>query len=1502
MPGLGGSGQPTTAPRRREVSISYEAIAAADHQPIASDGLHEITRVDLGEGAMSTPVAIKQPATDRTLKQGLVERFRTEATTWAALETAPAPGAEAPIEARDHIVGLLDWGPEPVPWLAMEYMDGGSLAELLERGELPTDQALWVGHCIARALMHAHQQAVVHHDLTPGNVLFVQTPDRWRFPKLGDWGSAGPLDGASAGEANTVAYAAPEQLERGHGQPGPATDIYQLGTLVYRLLTGVLPFEGDAATIREAKLTSEPVPPSERAGLAEDFDAALLPALRREPGARYDTVAYLRDELEGLRELSAQSVTRSGPASTPGSEGARAAVSTASAEPDSRPASWEATSDRLEERQREGLYRRCPGPLRRVAYPGLHADVEAADERRDDARATFEQLTERARDRRSQVEQAVSDAKLLGGDIEVDPVETARALERLGAKLGDLRAEAAPALREDEQTTLDRLRAALAEHERYLRTKHRLTRTLERVTPGLEAAADRVSEQVTEGLLLELEDERALVAELDGVSRSLRTARRQLDTAVLSESERRSLDRLVDREAELRTLVTEHNPTIVQERLETLREAVLPSADRSTAAVEPARTEGEALPEAIEAVEEAVFDAQEQLREFRIGPESQYLTPAQRQELEDLADQFREDLAFVDAKRRFTAAADRLEADLAAAIDQVEPLLDRDRYLGQTSRRHCEDLVEYVRETALPWPEDHERLAAADREAYAEMVTTLDSLAERVGTHNERFLQSEVARLGEEYVDLGEEALSLNDRQCRAVATDERHNRVIAGPGTGKTVSLACRIDYLVARGVDPSRILALTYNRAAAGEIERRVERLFGINGVECSTLHSIGNRVLRRARPDYMVLAGVPREREVGGLRDRLCATDPAFREHYETFQSLWAAARLTSDHDERAAVVDSLQFDPSRTTRGESLEEVAAAERAAHVEIADALNDWDVPYVHRRLDGPVRRETGEEYVPDFTLPAAGVRIDYHPVPEQRAAKDSFERKIAPEEVSQLQAAVGGGVESIALRASDARDGGLRGVLERRLSDAGISLRLPPDPEASVERAYEWYETVGKIDRQLASFVNKAKTTEFDRSQLAQLDVDADPTLYHFSHAAAILYEAYRERYAELDAIDYTDMIIEARRLLENGTGIDAVACDHVLVDEFQDLDDQQIRLLQALLGQDAQPHLYAVGDDWQSINGFRGARPEIFSEFDRRFTPAESTQLTRNYRCPPGVVDAGAALMRDREELVSKTLEADARSGLTPVVHRVAGSNEFTYVANAVTCICNLVEASIAEAGRAPAEILVIVRNKLGSPFPGKIHSRLQDRGIETGSADGVRVSTAHKAKGTEAEHVIVANAAADRTDGFPTSERTHELTALVDHEQSVAAEERRLFYVAITRTAEQLDVQTDANAISEFVDDIDEHVRTTHQPFDIDQSRPTLDGVVSSTNTLAYWGGSQVGTIRLQGGYQFGYLLKGTTGQEFLEEGERYRLQNLQLDSYDGYPNLQIDAQTVPRRDS
>ena len=140
-------------------------------------------------------LALKEPwvrGSEGTLNQHAVEQFLREAENWAEIDQREREKHRW--RHSEHFVGVIDVG-DRQPWIAMEYMDAGSLDERLEGADgLPLDEALWIGECLCSGLEIAHSLGIAHLDLKPANVLFRETPDdQWNVPKISDWGLARTL-------------------------------------------------------------------------------------------------------------------------------------------------------------------------------------------------------------------------------------------------------------------------------------------------------------------------------------------------------------------------------------------------------------------------------------------------------------------------------------------------------------------------------------------------------------------------------------------------------------------------------------------------------------------------------------------------------------------------------------------------------------------------------------------------------------------------------------------------------------------------------------------------------------------------------------------------------------------------------------------------------------------------------------------------------------------------------------------------------------------------------------------------------------------------------------------------------------------------------------------------------------------------------------------------------------------------------------------------------------
>ena len=265
-------------------------------------------------------VAVKEPANEeRTLPAAAAKEFIQEAETWEKLDTRERN--KQLWTEYEHLVGIVDTGNE-LPWIAMEFMDGGTLADRLKgTTEIPVPELRWIADCICRGVELAHYEGIAHLDLKPANVLFRATPEgQWDVAKISDWGtSSRPLENADEG-GMSAAFSAPEQFDPDQfGEPDSMTDVYQVGAIIYALAVGEPPYTGSRIEISNA-VTEGPEPPSDhRAELPGEFDQVIARAMAPKKQDRYRTI---RDLAAAIADVPApRSTADGGSTQTPPSGG-----------------------------------------------------------------------------------------------------------------------------------------------------------------------------------------------------------------------------------------------------------------------------------------------------------------------------------------------------------------------------------------------------------------------------------------------------------------------------------------------------------------------------------------------------------------------------------------------------------------------------------------------------------------------------------------------------------------------------------------------------------------------------------------------------------------------------------------------------------------------------------------------------------------------------------------------------------------------------------------------------------------------------------------------------------------------------------------------------------------------------------------------------------------------------------------------------------------------------
>jgi serine/threonine-protein kinase len=243
---------------------------------------------------LDRPVALKVLFPELSADQTFVERFRREAQAAANLN-------------HPNVVSVYDWGEEGSTYfIVMEYVDGPTLRDLVrQEGRLHPTRAADIGADIANALSFAHRNGVIHRDVKPGNVLITRTGQ----VKVTDFGIARAARD-SAGEnltqtgtvMGTATYFSPEQAQ---GQAiDQRSDVYALGVVLYEMVTGRPPFQGDnPVAIAYQHVQETPIPPAQlNPDVPPELQAVILRALAKRPDDRYPTANDLRADLLRFRE------------------------------------------------------------------------------------------------------------------------------------------------------------------------------------------------------------------------------------------------------------------------------------------------------------------------------------------------------------------------------------------------------------------------------------------------------------------------------------------------------------------------------------------------------------------------------------------------------------------------------------------------------------------------------------------------------------------------------------------------------------------------------------------------------------------------------------------------------------------------------------------------------------------------------------------------------------------------------------------------------------------------------------------------------------------------------------------------------------------------------------------------------------------------------------------------------------------------------------------------
>lgn len=697
-----------------------------------------------------------------------------------------------------------------------------------------------------------------------------------------------------------------------------------------------------------------------------------------------------------------------------------------------------------------------------------------------------------------------------------------------------------------------------------------------------------------------------------------------------------------------------------------------------------------------------------------------------------------------------------------------------------------------------------------------------------IDAHNENFIAEAMIREKQYLDDILKSVdpnIVLDDDQRRVVLTDEDYCLVIAGAGAGKTTTVAAKVKYLVdKKNIDPSQILVVSFTNKAVNELKERIQKDLGID-CPIATFHSTGNAIIHKNSPEeklnivdqpklYFVIRDYFRNsimRNESAVNNLILFFASYFDAPYEGddlngfFNNIAKAnfSTMRSDLEDFKREVIDARTKKSVTIQNEILRSYQ------EVEIANFLYLNNIDYEYEPIYKYDITFARKPYTPDFVI-YQGNKVAY--IEHFGVTESGKNDRFSDEELERYKKAV---KDKVALHRQHAttliytfsayNDGrSLTTHLREKLEQNGFELNPRSNKEvmemlvAGEENRYI-RRLISLICRFISNFkVNAYQADDFNRMYHSTQNVRSRL----FLSICNDCYLEYERWLKENNAVDFEDMINESARLLREVKDMKKkLDFKYIIVDEYQDISRQRFDLTKAL-SEVTDAKIIAVGDDWQSIYAFSGSDITLFTKFEEIMGYAKMLKIVRTYRNSQEVIDIAGNFIQRNKEQITKQLISPKHIEDPVLIYTYDGSRKkksadrrsgANYeLARAVEQVLeDLMEYKKKEHCKV-GKILLIGRygfdgdNLERTGLFEFVNKTYKVKSVKYPKLD-ITFMTAHSSKGLGYDDVIVINGK-NETYGFPSKvEDDPVLSFVIKGDRSIDyAEERRLFYVAMTRT--------------------------------------------------------------------------------------------------------------------
>ncbi len=688
--------------------------------------------------------------------------------------------------------------------------------------------------------------------------------------------------------------------------------------------------------------------------------------------------------------------------------------------------------------------------------------------------------------------------------------------------------------------------------------------------------------------------------------------------------------------------------------------------------------------------------------------------------------------------------------------------------------------------------------------------------------HNDDFIKRELAT-NKDYFDTVLGKYPLDPQQRDSIVKLEDNCLVIASAGSGKTSTILGKSKYLVERrNIAPENILLITYTRKAANELQERMK----IDGVTCSTFHALAYQIIAQVtgQPPSICDPDTPLN-VFYNLIDKNKGFLHAINNYIINQQSMMGLEHDYNDafsyyEDRKKYGIQALFPDMDGKiifTRSEEEKRLISMLTRLGVKFRYENN-----YQHNTTT-PEKRQ----YKPDFTIyfqDAQGqlrcIYLEHFAIDSSgrvpqwfgegtkggwKAANNKYNEGITWKRSTHNKY----GTVLIETTSADFRNGTVEGRLISQLKRYGVPIKERTDKELYQLLTQRNRKLEKSVYTLILSFVTLMKANEKSIDMLMKSCMSKDSSKLNMleskneKRCKQILTDIikpfcdeYEQTLEQNYEIDFTDAIIQATDLCRRGLWRQY---EYILVDEFQDISVDRYKFLQALRSESPLTKLYCVGDDWQSIFRFAGSDMSLFYEFEKYFGFTELCKIETTYRFHQPLIDESSAFIMKNQEQKKKTIKTPADDKYKTYLSFVkCNGDDKDGVLNKVEEIVSSIPTNqtILLLGRYNYDAISVGFNGKFDNNDNRIRVKICGRELPFLSV--------HSAKGLEADHVILVNCNQGAY-GFPALIEDDPVLDFVlsKKETYPFAEERRLFYVAMTRARMKMHVLYDQKKPSPFI---------------------------------------------------------------------------------------------------